>query len=220
MIYFKDAKSLEDHFTIVFADSHMEWLTAEVRLLGDDKKIIESYHLGLSFHLATEERFPKVVELSRKITFTDSRHINWDGTFCLAVEAEEILECRSGLTFEQFIWEVLLPFLANQVRLEKGYSKSFHGHEYEHGLEGILQFYKLNLKDVNERQIPFILNYLIQKGVSKNRKCPCESGRNIKNCHSDQLNYLMRIGKDQLEIDRDRIHYLLNMQANNKNTDL
>lgn len=143
-------------------------------------------------------RYPYAYEVGGDIPAVADYHKYTDNRLCLGVDAEEIVKCHNGLHIEDFITEVLIPYLANQ------YYKRITGHylqEYAHGVEGIKQCYKKMLNNVDESSWPLLYQIAFVKGLGRNDRCCCGSGKKYKCCHESIVNTLRLIGKKQVYMD-------------------
>lgn len=203
MVLYEDAQPLGDRFRIIDRDDEKLKITCEAVLQDVDGLTIEEFLLEVNFSAEQKHKFPKVRELQDKIPIDRERHVNADGSFCLAVVQEEILQCKRGLNFELFVDEVILPYLANQTLISRGIRDNFVLGEYPHEADGILHYYVKLIPNIHPNRIAQMVRFVINRGVPRNRKCPCGSGKNVKNCHVQLLEELMEIGNEQLGIDLD-----------------
>jgi hypothetical protein len=174
-----------------------------IKIVGD----IELVHpvLGKFDHYAVEiiipksypKGFPLVIETSEKIPRTGSRHVNPDNSLCIAVEQEEKRITRNGITFKYFLDKVLIPHLSRETY--RSINGSYSDGEYEHGDEGVWEYFKekLNTNDENSiiKQLEQIVN---SKWQDRNKPCFCESGSKFKKCHLPKWQLLLESGEGYL----------------------
>jgi hypothetical protein len=144
------------------------------------------------------QQFPKVKEVSNKIPHDPNRHVNPDGTLCLAVRPQEVLLCRKGLTFDHFMNQILVPHLAREyVKSETG---EYPQGEYSHGNKGVLEFFQERFGQENKETIIQLIDLAIQpNGTKMYDECVCGSGRKFKFCHYPVCLELREMGKETLK---------------------
>ncbi len=197
---FESTTSVGDNF--IFIDEKKQEYTITglliIRNLNGDQ--LASFLLKLVFDPHTKRRFPKVSEVVPTLPIDQNRHINEDGTFCLAMIHREIILCSNGLTFEQFINTILIPFLSNQYLIEIGEVEDFLMGEYEHKEKGILQYYQELFPGFTLEQLLSILAFIGRREINRrqNVRCPCGSGRFMNYCHYDVFKELKSMGKERI----------------------
>lgn len=142
--------------------------------------------------------FPKVFETGKKIPRKPDRHVNPDGSLCVAVRPEEFLICKEGICFKEFIDKILIPHLASETyrRIQGKYPNG----EYSHGNTGIIEFYQtiFNTKDI--RLIKLILIRILHDVLPKQtEKCFCGSNLLFAECHQKSIEYISKLGKIYIE---------------------
>ncbi|AEE54547.1 SEC-C metal-binding domain-containing protein [Haliscomenobacter hydrossis] len=151
---------------------------------------LDSFSLLIKLSDQSNLHFPKVYETAGTIPREGDRHINSDGSMCLAVPPEEARICRRGITLLKFFEEVLIPFLAVQSAINKKLITSFPQGEYGHGDEGVLEFYQQLFRTQNMATIVKGINTLVKKQLSRNEPCFCGSNQKAKNCHNQAYIFL------------------------------
>ena len=111
---------------------------------------------------------------------------------------------RKGIKINSFIREKVYPYFANQ--LYKLSEEKYAGKEYSHHLDGIIQYYIEDLNLISpEIIIHFLERILSNSLIGRNKKCPCGSGKKIKDCHLDEIDTIKSIGKKKIEKDLESI---------------
>lgn len=144
--------------------------------------------------------FPVLKEVGGGIPRTMDRHINEDGTCCVAVLQETIVRANKGIQVTAYVNEYVIPFLANQIYF-KEYGNWCNG-DYKHGNEGILQYYIELLEAKNSNEVLNILGYALNNiRLGRNDQCFCGSKKKFKACHSHKLDEINALGREQIQKD-------------------
>jgi hypothetical protein len=152
---------------------------------------------------------PVVIERSEIIP----RHIDWhvspQGLCCLDAEQSLLALSKKGINLSDFIAEKIYPFFANQ--LHKLESEKYAGQEYAHHTAGVIQYYLEDLKIPSVEKIIVILEIsLANKGLGRNEKCPCASGKKLKHCHLQEIQSIRSFGSQKILSDLESIKLHLN----------
>jgi len=188
------------NFNIV-EDSEEKYLQGELQVVDRSGVFWESYQLEIKHHPDFPYRFPKVFEISDKIPKIADWHINKDHSFCIDVDASEIIKCKDGLSLIEFIEKELTPYLFNQThRKVQGH---YVGGEYSHGLKGIYEFYSDSLKtgDNVRKTLSLMMFIATHSRPNRSNKCFCESGELFRHCHRKAYDELKVLGQKHLEND-------------------
>lgn len=185
-------------------DTRKRQLSGKVDIIDKNNPelgVLDSFTLLIKLSDQPTLHFPKVYETEGAIPREDDRHINSDGSMCLAVQPEEVRMCRKGLTLLVFFEEVLIPFLAVQSAINKKLIDGFPQGEYGHGEEGILQFYRqlFGTNDINT--IVLGIRKILGKQTDRNGLCFCGSGLKTKYCHNQACLFLKCYPPKYLERD-------------------
>jgi len=158
----------------------------------------DKYTVTICFPESYPKCFPKVIEESKKIPRTADRHVNSDHTLCLAVEPEERLICKNGITFKYFLDRVLIPHLGRETY--RSLSGKYEDGEYKHGLEGLWDFFSQKLNITDKKSIVEELEIMLQGNwPGRNEPCFCRSKIKFKKCHLRTWEELMVLGNDYLQ---------------------
>lgn len=181
----------------------------EIPLIHPEKGEFDQYKVLIKFTKNYPKCFPKVIETSEKIPRKDFRHVNHDNTLCFAVEPEEQVICKNGITFKFFLDKVLVPHLARETYRE---SKGFYPDgEYEHGYNGIWQYYESILDKKDKQSIIIELEQVVNSTWPKrNDKCSCGSGKKFKKCHHSKWLKVLKTGKPYLQNQIQILKYNIN----------
>ena len=128
---------------------------------------------------------PNVYELNERLD--DFDHLFQDGRLCLGAP----VDVRSRFAKEQellfFIEELVIPFLF-AFSYKDRYGEMPFG-ELSHGIEGILEYYA-DFFGTSRYDSILLLKCLADGVVPPLDRCPCGSGRKVKNCHGPRLSAL------------------------------
>ena len=169
----------------------------EIVLIHPVKGEFDRYKVSISFPQVYPKCFPQVIETSKKIPRKDYRHVNTDGTLCLAVEPEEKGIVKNGISFTFFLDRVLVPHLSRETfcELNNGYEDG----EYSHGIDGFWEYFEGILLTSDRAEILAELEKIIySKWQKRNEMCYCNSGIKFKRCHLERWNKIMTSGSNYL----------------------
>lgn len=152
---------------------------------------------------------PIVIEISQILPRDKDWHISDEGICCIDIEHNLIVMSKKGIQMKDFIEKKLYPYFANQLyKLEK---HKYAGEEYRHETEGIIQYYNENLKIQSlDSIIDFIEIIIKNNDLTRNRLCPCNSGKKIKKCHETSIELIKTLGKVKIldDLKKLKIYYL------------
>ena len=92
-----------------------------------------------------------------------------------------------------FIDNLLVPFLYRFSYIQKYNEEPFP--DRAHGLKGIIDFY---IQEFNCNNFDAVINFLIvlsKKKIRGHHRCPCGSGKLIRNCHKKKIDELSKFPK-------------------------
>jgi hypothetical protein len=196
----KDILATLEHFPFLkyLEESKFFSVQGEIALVDDDIGEFDRYSVVIQFPKEYPNCFPKVKETSKKIPRGSNRHVNPDGSLCLAVPPEEHLITKNGINFKFFIDKVLIPHLSRETYREK--SGYYPDGEYEHGIDGIWQFYFQRLGINDKKQVISELSEIRNsKWPNRNAICSCGSQKKFKQCHLGKWLDIKRLGDFYLE---------------------
>lgn len=196
----KDINKAIEFYPLLQLDENSQFIKVfgEIILADPELGEFDRYSVSVSFLKCYPYCFPKVIEVSNKIPKVDYRHVNPDGSLCLAVPPEERLITKNGITFKFFLDKVLLPHLSRETFRE--INGEYEDGEYAHGNEGIWQFYIKNLGITDKNKIISELEQIVGSNwLSRNETCFCGSKRKFKQCHLNRWQEIKRMGDDYLK---------------------
>lgn len=164
-------------------------------------EVLDTFSLLITFPKKYPSQcLPIVKEVSHKIPRIPDRHVYPDGTLCITTPIKEFLICKAGITFIQFLEDILRPFLATQMAISMGWLDSFPQGEYGHGFEGIYESYSEFFSLKESDKIVAGLQMVLNKN-QRNKLCFCRSGKKLKKCHINRIYTLQGMSKSQIEVD-------------------
>lgn len=113
------------------------------------------------------------------------RHVVANGQACLAVNAEITMRWRTCSTLVGFLEALVKPFLAWQAYYD-AHGQAPPWGERDHGPAGVLAFYRdlcgdLAMSPTSVRK--FMEMLAVKKKPRGHEKCPCGSGKRLRDCH-------------------------------------
>jgi len=115
-------------------------------------------------------------------TFRETGHL------CLGAPAEVRRSFAQDRTLRRFMDRLVAPFLFSHAHWQ------LHGEmpygELAHGYNGILDYYNDQFGTADDLVSLRLLNLLTRKECPGDAHCPCESGRNLCECHGSTLEML------------------------------
>lgn len=169
----------------------------------ETNKVLEDFNIQIKIpHDYPKKQLPIVKEIGYKIPRGEDRHVyeNPDGQFCLTTPLQEFLICRKGISFSEFLNDIVYPFLATQMAISLDWIKEFPQGEYSHGTAGILEDYIDFLGVGNVETVINCIKMALNKNI-RNTECFCGSNLKVKNCHEEQIKLLKSYGKSKLKFD-------------------
>lgn len=154
-------------------------------------EISDSYSIRIEIPATYPRELPITKETGGRIP--GYFHKNGDDILCLEVQTKILMEflISPKLLFyvEKFVIEYLYGF---------SYKKQFGVMPYgerPHGASGIMDFYKEELFKVSDPKYVLQLLRIVTSGHYRgHHQCPCNSGNRIRNCHLDEIKYLLSLG--------------------------
>lgn len=140
--------------------------------------------------------YPSEMPIVKEIGFRIPRdfHINpHDNSLCLAAPVAVKLIFSEEKTLLGFVDNLVVPFFYNFLHQQK-YGSLIFG-ELSHGPEGVLEFYKHYFQEDENSAVVNLLKILATDNYRGHSKCPCGSGKNLRNCHGRQLLRCMLVQK-------------------------
>ncbi len=158
---------------------------------------IEDYDVVIEFPDNYPFDLPLVIETSKKIPRSVSRHVFADNRLCFGNLQDVWRVCKNGISFKWFLREILNPHLCREyVREETGVYPTGERSHANNGIEGIWEGYYDIFKTVDKVWILRELNQMFTNNLySRNKSCYCNSGRKYKRCHLIKEQMVFDVGR-------------------------
>ncbi|MEZ5987418.1 MAG: hypothetical protein R3B94_15860 [Hyphomonas sp.] len=148
--------------------------------VGHDGQLLGRFLIEIAFDPETAEAAHRVTETAGRIPRTLDRHINTDGTCCLAVYGEWELT-SPDLSLGAFLSGPVRHFFLSQLHFEGHGVRPFD--QRAHGLPGMIESYAEMLGvENNEDAVVDTLALLLRSEMKGHWRCPCGSGARLRNC--------------------------------------
>ncbi len=128
---------------------------------------------------------PAVWEIGGRIPREPDRHINGDGSLCLAVAEDLWIRSDGDFELSRFLDETVRTFLLRNSLVEAG-EQWPHG-ERAHGASGICEFYGEAIGIAEAADVMRLLGCLRKERIKGHWECPCGSGKIIRDCHFEAI---------------------------------
>ncbi len=173
--------------------------TLDIR--GEQGEYRGSFEVGIVVSKKYPFTVPEVYELSEKIERNIDWHISSQGLCCLDMPHRLYEVTKRGIHFRDFISDFIYPYFANQLykKLDGNYANG----EWNHGNEGIVQFYREEMDIHDSKTAVKFLNAIISNNIpGRNDPCLCGNEK-FKKCtsHFNGVQRLSRLSRYQLKYD-------------------
>jgi len=156
-------------------------LTGFVDLLTKEGDFVDRYEIEIHAPIDYPKSYPRVYETGGRLPWNIDFHVYPDGSFCIAVPAQERVDCSRGINLTGFIQSQVSGFLFSQTfRSRNGYFYQ----ERSHGTMGKLQFYD---EYFGLQEGMMVLNAMKMIATNNEQRghtpCFCGSQRKFQKCH-------------------------------------
>jgi hypothetical protein len=104
-----------------------------------------------------------------------------------------------------YVHELVIPFLYRFFFLKENNGDKPWG-ELSHGGKGIVEHYEEYFDVSGKEKVKGLLDYLAEhKEIKGHPKCPCGSGKKIRDCHLNELRELNDVPKKTIKYVSDQI---------------
>ncbi|MEX1275491.1 MAG: hypothetical protein WEE20_06135 [Bacteroidota bacterium] len=145
--------------------------------------IHDIYKINVVIPSQDQASVPKAWETGKRIP--PSYHHFKDGSLCLGAPLGVKKRFREHPTLTGFFQNCFLPYLY-QFSYKEKYGILPFG-ELSHGGRGILEDYFKEFGLDNERAVVQLIRMLAAGSYRGHKKCPCGSGRRLRDCHAEVL---------------------------------
>lgn len=198
-------------------DEHQRCLTAyepDLRLTLDETQRIavirgaivvpvgagirRQYMVEIEYQDMSPFRLPTTRETTGEIPWEIDRHISpVDGTFCmwLPQTAPRDFDTTEGLLLHlDRVREFLLLQILYDDNLRRGRMPAWEGPEWNHGTAGHRQWTREQIEGLDARAIGGLYGAVV-KAPHPGSRCPCRSGRSVRDCHARWLSRMRHASK-------------------------
>lgn len=196
----------------IFWEENIFLCKGEIDVFDSNNVYWDSFKIKISIPIKKYPKFFPVLYIeNNRIDKIDDRHISGDCICCVEVEQKQHLRAEKGITILQFIDEYVVPFFADQLYFEK--EESWASGDYKHDFDGKLQYY-YEISGINEnKELIFILKNLSKiQNLKMYDLCFCGSGKKLKYCHRDALKKLLKLPKEQVLRDADKLENIISKE--------
>lgn len=158
-----------------------KFLAGEIDIFDADGLYIDSYGVKINIPLNYPFGFPALYETSNKFPHIPDRHVNEGGSCCVCSLQEEDMIRQKGISIFDYIAGYVVPYLANQIHFD--HTGLWANGDYEHGFDGIFQYYRELFKTTSIEETTDLLFILSKSRMNRNDLCFCGSNVKLKRCH-------------------------------------
>jgi len=147
---------------------------------GTSGEELDRYSISIVLLPDFPDRLPIVRETGGRIPWHEDRHVERDGRACVMIEEDRWRCFPAGSSVIDFIRVPVANFFLSQSYFEE------HGEwplgEWEHGLDGIFQYYRWLIGTESNLTVYRFLYMLAKRDAKLHYECPCGSGKKTKRC--------------------------------------
>jgi hypothetical protein len=153
--------------------------------LESEGRILDRFVIEIELPERGRDTIPAIREIGGRIPRIVDNHINPNGDICLFVPDERWRVFPRGATLLDFLNGPVRNYFLGYCLKEAGEDWPFG--ERHHGKSGIIEYYEEVVGTNNQVVIKKYLEVLSSKNLKGHWKCPCLSGKKIRDCHQSQL---------------------------------
>jgi hypothetical protein len=204
----KDIAEVQDLFPKLklFEKKKQKQLVGEIDIFDSHNQYAGSYDIKVIIPLRYPYGFPQLFETGNKFEHVPDRHVNDDDSCCICSLQEVDRISQRGISLVDFFVKHAVPYLANQIYFDN--EGIWANGDYDHGAEGIFQFYKELLQSSDIKEVLRLVIFFNEKKMHRNDDCYCGSGEKLKKCHLKTYNSISDLSKKRLEEDIVALNWL------------
>ena len=190
-------------------------LSGFVNLIAKDGELVDRYQIEIHPSSNYPKSYPFVYETGGRLPWNIDFHVYADGHFCIAVPAQERVDCAPGINLTGFIQNQVFGFLYSQTfRRQNGYFYQ----ERAHGPLGKLQFYNEYLGLRKDGKVLDAMKMIAtNKEQGAHSPCFCGSQRKFQKCHRRAVRELKKTAGDVVTADfNEMIEILVEYKSSQK----
>lgn len=191
----------------LFEKEKKKILSGEIDIFDAADNYLDSFTINVAIPRNYPYGFPLLFETSNKFEHIPDRHIDEDGSCCVCSLQEVDLISQKGISMKDFFLGYVIPYLANQLyfNIEKEWANG----DYDHGAEGILQYYRELFELDRIEEIFELLSFLNKNRMNRNDTCFCGKKQKLKRCHLQTYTIIKFLSKSRIEVDLLGLKWLL-----------
>lgn len=174
-------------------------ISGEIDIFDAAGNYVNSFDINVAVPRNYPHGFPLLFETSNKFEHIPDRHINEDGSCCVCSLQESDLISQKGIAIKDFFLRYVVPYLANQLYFDS--EEEWANGDYEHGAEGILQFYKELFTMESIEDVINLLSFFNTHKMNRNDDCFCGKKEKLKRCHLQTYIIIKNLSKRRIESD-------------------
>jgi hypothetical protein len=185
-------------------------VSGEIDIFDVANNYVDSFDIAVFIPRNYPYGFPLLFETSNKLEHIPDRHFNEDESCCVCSLQEVDLISQKGISMKDFFLGYVIPYLANQLyfNIEKEWANG----DYDHGAEGILQYYRELFELDRIEEIFELLSFLNKNRMNRNDTCFCGKKQKLKRCHLQTYTIIKFLSKSRIEVDLLALKWLLRKQ--------
>jgi hypothetical protein len=183
----------------LFEKDKQKSLCGEIAIFDAAGNYVDSFTIKVAVPKNYPHGFPLLFETGNKFEHIPDRHISEDGSCCVCSLQESDLISQKGIAIKDFFLGYVVPYLANQLYFDS--EEEWANGDYEHGAEGILQFYQELFEMEAIEEVINLLSFLNTQKMNRNDDCFCGKKEKLKRCHLQTYTIIKDLSKRRIEYD-------------------
>lgn len=157
----------------------------EVRDSADTGVTLEPFQLEIELPDHFPDDFPIVRETAGRVPNSPDRHTFKNGTACVGTPPDLWFHYADGFSLVTFLGEEVSDWCIFQICKENGVRYPYG--ERSHGTGGLLESLCEKFQTRNPGVVVNYLDILSKRELRGHWKCPCDSGKKLRECHIAQM---------------------------------
>lgn len=183
----------------LFEKDKKKTISGEIDIFDAAGNYVNSFDINVAVPRNYPHGFPLLFETSNKFEHIPDRHINEDGSCCVCSLQESDLISQKGIAIKDYFLRYVIPYLANQLYFDS--EEEWANGDYEHGAEGILQFYQELFEMEAIEEVINLLSFFNTKKINRNDDCFCGKKEKLKRCHLQTYTTIKDLSKSRIKYD-------------------
>lgn len=200
----------------LFEKDKQKSVFGEIDIFDAAGNYVDSFTIKVTVPRNYPHGFPLLFETGNKFEHIPDRHINEGGSCCVCSLQESDLISQKGITIKDFFLRYVIPYLANQLYFDS--EEEWANGDYEHGVEGILQFYQELFEMETIEEVINLLSFFNTQKMNRNDDCFCGKKEKLKRCHLQTYTIIKDLSKKRIEYDILALEWLFKKQLKLKSS--